>query len=255
VRRPSLADLLESHGLRASVIPEAAWLPDAEPRPLGAGRWEIALLEPDWCRAFAATLDALHRRCLQEGVVPGDAPNSMNRYGLVLDTHDPTGAAHEDALLDLAPLRTRLAPTLARLFPEHHGATLDHHHGFAVRYAMDEDRSLGFHADDAEVTVNIGLDDAHEGGALWFEGARCALHRDTPAHEGERMTWTHRPGVALLHAGADRHGAHPITRGTRHNLVMWMRSATARREGGPRPWGLEAECPDWCSRARVRGVS
>jgi hypothetical protein len=172
----------------------------------------------------------------------------MNHYGLVLD---PAGERDEASppLLDLAPLRAVAGPVAAALLPEHHGDTLDHHHGFLVRYARLEDTNLAFHADDAEVTLNLCLAPGFVGGDLWFEGARCALHRDDPARPEERGEWAHRPGVALLHAGADRHGAHAIEKGLRQNLILWMRSTAARRPDGPRPDGWEDLCPAWCPSA------
>jgi hypothetical protein len=168
----------------------------------------------------------------------------MNAYGAVIDT--PEAAPW----IDLTPLREWLRPTLGACYPEHEGGSLDHQHAFVVRYDMDGDRALAFHADDAEVTVNIGLSEPGVGGDLWFEGPRCALHRDDAPHPHDQGTWSHAPGVALLHAGADRHGARPIARGSRQNLVLWLRSSRARSPGGSRPDGIEEECPTWCATAR-----
>jgi hypothetical protein len=248
-----LADLLGAHGFPRTIPPEALLAPD--PTPIGPGRHALRVLDPAWCADLAASLDALHRAALVAGV-PLAAPNTMNRYGAILDTVSedlPSWMRPPPRLLDLAPLRAHLAPLTASLFPHHHGASLDHHHGFVVRYAMDEDLDLSFHADDAEVTLNLCLAGGFTGGDLWFEGPRCAHHRDHPAWAKERGTWAHLPGVAVLHAGADRHGAHPLRSGVRQNLIVWMRSSRARQPDGPKPEGFESACPPWCEVARSGG--
>jgi hypothetical protein len=104
---------------------------------------------------------------------------------------------------------------------------------------------LGFHADDAEVTLNLCLGETFAGGDLYFEGLRCEAHRQDGCSAADRFVWRHRRGAALLHAGAHRHGALPVTGGARHNLVVWMRSAAARADAGP-------ECPAWCAESRAR---
>jgi hypothetical protein len=185
-------------------------------------------------RELSEEIDRFHAWCLANGneVEP---PNSMNSYGVTLDVLG----------IDPAPLREALAPFATLLFAPMGGATLDHTHGFVVSYARGHDVELGFHADDAEVTLNLCLGDRFAGGALYFEGLRCEDHRQTGCSDADRFIWPHIPGVALLHAGAHRHGALPITSGARHNLILWMRS-TVWRDAPPQ------DCPDWCRESRLR---
>jgi hypothetical protein len=217
--------------------------------------WALRVLNPAWCEGLRAEL-ALHAAWARASGVVFQPPNSMNRYGLVLDSTTDDDDKRVDArgpvrgpaqLLPLAPLREALGPLAARLFPEL--GPLDSHHGFVVHYAMDGDRALGFHADDAEVTLNLCLGGGFEGGDLWFEGRRCAQHHDHPAHPGEPFRWQHQPGVALLHAGGHRHGAHSITRGERQNLILWMRAGALRAVEDP-VLGLGDVCPAWCGAQR-----
>ncbi len=195
------------------------------------GIYAIRPLRPAWCAALAAEVARLHRWARERGVTI-DPPNSMNRYGVATLTLG----------LDLGPVRERLAPLTRRLFPAH-ATALDADHAFVVRYAPREDRELSFHADDAEVTLNLCLADGFEGGELYFEGPRCFAHLDTPARDGEPFVWAHQPGVGLLHAGANRHGARPILGGERHNLIVWMRDGAARAAREP---GEPGPCPSWC---------
>ena len=44
---------------------------------------------------------------------------------------------------------------------------------------MGRDLDLSFHADDAELTLNLCLGKEFQGGALYFGGVRCPLHMQT----------------------------------------------------------------------------
>jgi len=163
----------------------------------------------------------------------------MNRRGVALDDLG-LGAAMTALVAGV------VRPFAALLFPEVGGASLDGQHAFVVAYSLDGDRSLDFHVDDGEVTLNLCLAPGFTGGALRFRGRRCALHQQEPERDEEIWDWAHRPGVAVLHAGRHRHEAHPIAAGLRRNLIVWCRSSAARRRsaaGG-------GACPDWCRERR-----
>jgi len=123
------------------------------------------------------------------------------------------------------------------------GATsIDHHRSFLVRYdAANETRTrndannanvdLAYHYDDAEVTLNVNLGGAFEGGELLFGGS--GEDERAEAHVRDRTRdltpVTHREGVGILHRGAHCHEATPVASGTRVNLIAWCRSAAARK--------------------------
>ncbi len=80
------------------------------------------------------------------------------------------------------------------------------------------------------------------GAELVLLGARCDLHRQTPVADSEVIEIEHQPGQAVLHAGRQRHRVDPILRGTRRNLIAWLRSSGYReREEGEGP-----SCRPWC---------
>lgn len=170
-------------------------------------------------------------------------PNSMNRYGVILDELGYT------PMLDW--LRVEYLSALClRLFPEVGEGRMDQHHGFVVDYQMGGDRDLGFHVDDAEVTLNLCLGGGFEGGELFFEGRRCGGHRQLPAKEHERVRYVHQPGVGILHAGKHRHGALPIQSGRRQNLIVWLKGSHWRAEDGNDDW----TCKPWCGDAARGGT-
>lgn len=71
----------------------------------------------------------------------------------------------------VTPLRERfLQPLMALLYPDCGGAWLDSHRAFVVKYAPGQDRELGCHYDNAELTINVALGKAFTGGALYFGG-------------------------------------------------------------------------------------
>ncbi len=198
------------------------------------GVFSLPLLTPDFC---ARLRQELHRRehfaRLTER--PLQRPNSMNRDGVIL------GEVGFEALLD--DLLEGVAAPLGRaLFARCGGEALDHHHGFTVEYSPERDRDLSLHIDDAEVTLNVCLGDAFEGGELSVLGHRCLAHANTPVGDGEAATVAHAVGTALVHAGALRHRAEAVTDGHRVNLILWCRSTRFRRANG-----VPARCGEWCA--------
>ena len=192
-------------------------------RPLTASRCDILALELD--RALARQRNAEPR---------GSRPNSMHEYGFALE-----GPEFRPLLQDLLEFVVR--PLAAAYYPHIGGETLDSLYGFVAEYARGSDEELGFHVDDSEVTLNLCIDGEFDGSELYFQGARCEQHRDTPAARHEDFEYAHVPGVAILHAGKHRHGVHPLRRGRRRNLILWCRS-TSYRAALPRA----AHCTDWC---------
>ncbi|KAF4350983.1 hypothetical protein F8388_021690 [Cannabis sativa] len=113
-------------------------------------------------------------------------PNTMNKYGAVLDDFGM------ESMLDKL-MNEFIRPMSKVFFSDVGGSSLDLHHGFVVEYGMDRDVELGFHVDDSEVTLNESFD------------------------------YSHVPGRAVLHRGRHRHGARATTSGNRINLILWCR--------------------------------
>jgi len=168
------------------------------------GLYTFPMFRPQFCKMFIEEI-----KHFQGSGLPVTRPNSMNRYGLVLDEIGFSPMLNNLLLQYVKPLATLL-------FPHYHGAELNSHHGFIVQYDMDGDQSLNFHFDDSDVTLNVCLGEEFEGGNLFFSG----ILEEQSTH-GEYVEVGHTPGTALLHAGHHRHGALPITAGTRYNLIMW----------------------------------
>jgi hypothetical protein len=158
----------------------------------------------------------------------------MNRYGLILSD------------IGLSPVldwitRQVVRPLAAALYGDLGGGQIEEHHGFIVEYGRDGDRSLDFHVDDADVTLNLCLGEEFTGGGLFFEGLRCERHRQDRCRPEERFVHEHAPGTALLHAGSHRHGARPLASGRRVNLILWCRRTAELRRADS-----AGGCPGWC---------
>ena len=201
--------------------------------------YAISIFSQQWCHRVLNELDALDK-WVEESGCRVETPNSMNNYGVILSQIGLTPMV--DALLEDV-----MGPISALCFPEVGGDTLNDVHGFVVEYQPNKDRSLGFHVDDSEVTLNLCLGTQFTGGDLYFEGRRCEMHRQTGCSDVDRFVWEHQVGVGVIHAGKHRHGALPISEGVRKNLILWCRSETHRI-------GLadEADCPEWCSESMRR---
>ncbi|MEL6343394.1 MAG: hypothetical protein AAFV53_09680, partial [Myxococcota bacterium] len=190
-----------------------------------------------WCTQMREELAHFSTWALETGC-RYDPPNSMNQYGVVLDE---IGFSMMLSTLTAEVVR----PLAAYCFPEVDGGALNRHHGFSVEYRRGGDVDLGFHVDDSEVTLNLCLSEGFVGGDLFFEGRRCAQHRQTGCSSSDRYRYAHQPGVALLHAGKHRHGAMELKRGERLNLILWCQSDRYRQRD-------DGRCPPWCQRSMRR---
>ena len=170
--------------------------------------------------AFCAKLLAELERYEASGL-PVARPNSMNNYGVVLNSIGLEKAM--DGLQRLA-----VAPLASLLFPAH-GGDADHHHTFMVQYKHGEDLGLDMHTDASDVTLNVCLGKEFTGAGLTFCGVRGT--GAAGAGGGERRfsyRHSHVKGRAVMHLGSHRHGADDIASGERYNLIMWCKSSAYR---------------------------
>lgn len=131
-----------------------------------------------------------------------EAPNSMNKYGLVL--RDAGYGRLCEHLLEsvVKPLTRRFYPGVGELRK---------YHGFIVSYDPEKQGSLDLHEDSSSVTLNVCLGRKFTGGKLLFYD-----------DGGEEVACIgHKVGQAVLHLGERQHEAKPIRSGTRTNLILW----------------------------------
>jgi len=150
--------------------------------------------------------------------LPVRRPNSMNRFGIILDD-----IGFNTFLQDLMVQYVR--PVAGYLYPEWGGNTLDDHHGFIVEYEKEKkDEELSYHMDESEITLNVCLGKKFTGGGLFFQGIRGT----TSEHlENINLHWGEL-GRAIIHLGQHFHGANRIQSGERYNLILWCRSSVYR---------------------------
>ncbi|XP_008243306.1 PREDICTED: uncharacterized PKHD-type hydroxylase At1g22950-like isoform X1 [Prunus mume] len=189
----------------------------AEPAP---GIYTFEMLQPYFCELLLSEVETFERWVIETNFRIM-RPNTMNRYGCVLDDFGL------ETMLDKV-MEDFIRPMSRVFFPEVGGSTLDSHHGFVVEYGTDKDAELGFHVDDSEVTLNVCLGKQFSGGELFFRGIRCDKHVNSETQSEEIFDYSHVPGHAVLHRGRHRHGARATTSGCRVNLLLWCRSSVFR---------------------------
>lgn len=117
-------------------------------------------------------------------------------------------------------------PIARHLYP---GMELDWRHGYLARYRPGQRSHLVKHTDDSELTLNIGISDAYEGGAVRFSEFRGEALLDS-----EYEDYEHDLGKGILHSGRHFHAVTPVTKGERWVWIMWTRSWLGERS---------AQCP------------
>ncbi|XP_074281849.1 2-oxoglutarate and iron-dependent oxygenase domain-containing protein CP2 [Silene latifolia] len=189
----------------------------SEPAP---GIFTFEMLQPQFCDWLISEVENIYK-WVDDTRCKIMRPNTMNRFGAVLDDFG------FETMLDKL-MEDFVRPISKVFFPEVGGSTLDSHHGFVVEYGPDKDVDLGFHVDDAEVTLNICLGKEFSGGELFFRGVRCDKHVNTETQPEESFDYSHVRGRAILHRGRHRHGARATTDGRRLNMILWCRSSVFR---------------------------
>lgn len=207
-----------------------------EPSP---GIFTFNMLQPAFCSKMLDEVEHFERWAA-EARIKIMRPNTMNKYGAVLDD-----IGMENMLDQL--MSKFISPVASLLFMEVGGSSLDTHHGFVVEYSMDRDLELGFHVDDSEVTLNVCLGKEFNGGELFFRGVRCDKHVNGEVRPEEVLEYSHVPGRAILHAGRHRHGAKAITSGQRTNLILWCRSSEFRELKK-----YQSDLSSWCGECHCR---
>ena len=185
------------------------------------GVFVVEMMTQTFCDLLLDEVD----RFEQTPEFPAARPNSMNKYGLILN-----GVVGLEKTMDIlqsqcvAPLGEALYGAGKFGFGE--GVGLDHHHSFVVAYRAGEDLGLDMHTDACDVTVNICLGKEFQGGELTLCGLRGTNRSKERRHQ---HTYVHKPGYAIVHLGRQRHGAMDITNGERYNLIMWSKSSQFRQ--------------------------
>eukprot|EP00511_Aplanochytrium_stocchinoi_P007097 CAMPEP_0204837128 /NCGR_PEP_ID=MMETSP1346-20131115/27232_1 /ASSEMBLY_ACC=CAM_ASM_000771 /TAXON_ID=215587 /ORGANISM="Aplanochytrium stocchinoi, Strain GSBS06" /LENGTH=484 /DNA_ID=CAMNT_0051972411 /DNA_START=133 /DNA_END=1587 /DNA_ORIENTATION=+ len=164
--------------------------------------------------------------------------NSQGVWGTVRKSSvKTTDVAVEDIpilrgwLLEL--LHTRLFPMLSFAFPRLvDGSTVVDpvsresrvrvHDAFIVRYDADKDKSFSLpgHRDTSAMSFSIALNSntEYEGGGTWFEALEVG---DSGSGSGDQVINCD-VGEAVAFAGPLRHGGHPVVKGVRTILVLFL---------------------------------
>jgi hypothetical protein len=117
------------------------------------GVYSMPFFSKAFCDVFLEEIIHFERSGL-----PWRRPNSMNRYGVVVDDIGMEDIMQKIMVEIISPLATLL-------YSAQGGSSLDHHHAFVVQYQQGQDVKLEMHTDDSEVTLNVCL------GAEGFKGS------------------------------------------------------------------------------------
>ncbi|KAG8044699.1 hypothetical protein GUJ93_ZPchr0075g2724 [Zizania palustris] len=178
-----------------------------EPIP---GVYSFAMLQPGFCEMLLQEVENFERwvHTMKFKIM---RPNTMNKYGAVLDDFGLEAMMNQF-------MEQFIAPISEVFYPEVGGGTLDTHHAFVVEYGKDRDVELGY--------IDVCLGKQFSGGELYFRGIRCENHvnsetqHESPCHVMWGQTYSRRRRAHDVRRAASQEGhAHgeglpgPTTRG------------------------------------------
>ena len=202
-------------------------------RRLSDGLYQYRIFRPEVCDHLMQEVDHFNAFAAESGIGV-TRPNSMNRYGLILNDIGFLGTMH-------ALVQRYVQPLAAAFFSDQlgEGFTFASQHSFIVRYKIGEDLDLKTHRDDSDLTLNVCLGKTFEGARLYFHrdtGSQCpcgTTAQDVAAefaypHPPDcrfcTLHYDHCPGVGLMHMGRHVHGVERLQSGERSNLILWCRT-------------------------------
>ena len=166
--------------------------------------YALEVLRPEFCAALVAAIDAA--RDPEDGDARPFPAANLDALGF---------GWLADALLHVTERVARIAypsETLGVTAEGHARAALDWRHAYALRYAPADATSatvtrdsLVPHTDDSEVTLNVGLTEAFQGGALCLGGTRGQADERAPLEDRLQP----RVGLGLVHLGRRLHARPP----------------------------------------------
>ncbi|MDD1791783.1 2OG-Fe(II) oxygenase [Enterovibrio sp. ZSDZ42] len=203
--------------LREAV--EQAWLDPTKEvavqdlwEEVSAGVYQAQFFDPERLADLREYLEAV-----ADAGIPTRPPYgiALNRHGAMLDPRSegylaaPAFQAFYRQVMD-----QYMRPIARLLFPDVMGYD-SQTFGFSIQYQVGIDTSLQPHTDASAATLNINMNLPDES----FAGSEVDFY-DRVSGEVKRITF--KPGTAMLHRGNIPHAAHPITSGTRSNMVLWL---------------------------------
>jgi len=148
--------------------------------------------------------------------IPKRAPYGiqLNRYGMMLDPRSEGYLATPSFQTFYNDIMDRYMRPIARLLLGTYGYD-NQTFGFSIQYNPDKDKDLHAHTDASSATLNINTNLTDEE----FTGSIVDFYDKT---SGKTVQTKFEPGKAIIHRGNVPHATHPITRGQRSNLVVWL---------------------------------
>eukprot|EP00934_Nitzschia_sp_Nitz4_P007076 Nitzschia sp. Nitz4//scaffold171_size48012//27340//28653//NITZ4_007126-RA/size48012-processed-gene-0.4-mRNA-1//1//CDS//3329538704//7066//frame0 len=172
--------------------------------------YSFPVLDPNFCAKVQAFVHAIWEE------LPSDSPTALGLRNL-----DNMGLGWLNDML----LHMVVRPMARHLYPDETASTdLDWRHGFLAAYSAQPSpnqprQRLIPHTDDSEVTLNLCLQPAKDGGDVVMWGVR-----GTSQFGQLQGEYSPSAGRGLLHVGRHHHEVTQVLKGDRLALVLWARS-------------------------------
>lgn len=241
----ALDDAFDNPAATTEDVVKSFWTETSSEETLPRGVYAAQVLTPSGILALRKLLDSA-----SSSGIPTRRPNGMNRRGVIVDP-EVYGAVNMKSLSDLVEgeLIDRVVRPVGRmLFPDRVGCTDDvEYFAFTIRYGggdddkdaeggpngaakMKRDFELKEHRDASVITLNINLnlpEEDYSGSQVYFRSSSTIDGQEDAIPDVGEGTVRFTPGMAVVHLGAHRHGALPISAsggggGKRYNLVIWL---------------------------------
>ena len=199
------------------------------------GIWLFRVFSSELCENLLSESENYIQQSLfskNSGLLPIKRPNSMNSYGLVLNTIGMKKSWTYFIQQIIKPLSDVLL--MDYLNDDNKEYLFTNHHTFIIRYKQGEDINLDTHIDASKVTLNVCIGNEKEG----FEGALVYFHELESGENNKELYQSphpddnckhcqyrllHKIGFGVLHVGHYIHGTTTLQKGERSNVVIWCK--------------------------------